>query len=219
MTNSRETPPMPALPNDERGAVPGDVSIFNENRDEENGDGISMLSNSNESGVVNLNTDGGGSVVTTLTTRQLLDKESKMTRSQINSYLIGLYQTLQPEKYNSETLSTISSLVRNNVVRKVKFIDHEHVSGLSREAIEDSRKYPSFWKPDLTIQNSIQNDIMNEFPMLKKATLQKKVEAWMGMREKVREAIRGHRNQVNTAIQCSIVAGKYCYDDFKKYFP
>ena len=117
MTNSRETPPMPALPNDERGAVPGDVSIFNENRDEENGDGISMLSNSNESGVVNLNTDGGGSVVTTLTTRELLDKESKMTRSQINSYLIGLYQTLQPEKYNSETLSTISSLVRNNVVR------------------------------------------------------------------------------------------------------
>ena len=53
---------------------------------------------------------------------------------------------------------------------------------------------------------------------LKKVTLQKKVEAWMGMREKAREAIHGHRNQVNTAIQGSIVTGKYCYNDFKKIF-
>ena len=60
---------------------------------------------------------------------------------------------------------------------------------------------------------------MNEFPILKKATLHKKVQAWMGMREKVREAIRGHRNQVNTAMQNSIVTGKnFCEGTINNYF-
>ena len=57
---------------------------------------------------------------------------------------------------------------------------------------------------------------MNEFPLLKKATLHKKVQAWMGMREKVREEIHGHRNQVKTSIQNSIVMGKnFCEDMIK----
>ena len=205
MNDRRDTPTMPELPRED-GNPPGDVSIFE--RDEGDSiDGVSMLSNGNENSGINLNT-GGGSVVTTTSTREILNRESKMTKNEIDNYLIQLYQTLSAENYNNETLSTISSIVRNNVVRKVKFIDNEQTSGLTREAIEESRRYPSFWKPDLTLQQSIQNDIMNQFPALKKATLHKKVQAWMGMREKVREAIRGHRNQVHTAIQSSIVSGK-----------
>ena len=193
MSEGRRTPPMPELP------------IHRQN--EECGDGISMMSNGNDSESLNLQT-GGGSIVTTVSTQELLDKESKMNKNEIDAYLINLYQTLEAEKYNMETLSTVSGIVRNNIVRKVKFIDNEQTTGLSREAVEESRKYPSFWKPDLSLQKSIQNDIMNEFPLLRKATLHKKVQAWMGMREKVKEAIRGHRNHVNTAIQNSIVTGK-----------
>lgn len=83
-----------------------------------------------------------------------------------------------------------------------------HTSGLSKDAIEETRKYPSFWKPDLTISQSMYNDILSEFPQLKRATLSTKVAAWMGMREKVKQSVRGHRNAVQTSIQNNIVAGK-----------
>ena len=60
----------------------------------------------------------------------------------------------------------------------------------------------------MTTGQSMYSDIMSEFPQLKRATLATKVAAWMGMREKVRQAVRGHRNAVQTSIQNSIVAGK-----------
>ena len=124
-------------------------------------------------------------------------------------YLIGLYDICSPVDYNKETLDTLGSIVRNKLVRNVKFIENEHTSGLSKEGIVKARSYPSFWKPDLTKKRSLQNDIFKEFPALSDATLYEKVEAWMGMRDKVLHAIRSHQNATQTAIQMSIVEGKY----------
>ena len=168
--------------------VPEDVT--GATGDDDNHSRISMLSSSDSSGVnlrygqQNNNTTSITSVVSTNSINELFEKEAKFTKEEKDTYLIELYNKSTPTKYNSETLSNVSTIVRNSVVKKVKFIDNEHTSGLSKEAIEETRKYPSFWKPDLTITQSMFNDILSEFPQLKKATLSTKVSAWMGMREK-----------------------------------
>ena len=186
-------------------------------REDDNHSRISMLSSSDSSGV-NLRygvqrhktttSNTSTSVVSTNSINELLEKEAAFSKEEMDTYLIELYNTVTPTKYNNETLSNISTIVRNSVVKKIKFIDNEHTSGLSKDAIEETRKYPSFWKPDLTISQSMYNDILSEFPQLKRATLSTKVAAWMGMREKVKQSVRGHRNAVQTSIQNNIVAGK-----------
>ena len=185
--------------------------------DDDNHSRISMLSSSDSSGV-NLRygvqrhktttSNTSTSVVSTNSINELLEKEAAFSKEEMDTYLIELYNTVTPTKYNNETLSNISTIVRSSVVKKIKFIDNEHTSGLSKDAIEETRKYPSFWKPDLTISQSMYNDILSEFPQLKRATLSTKVAAWMGMREKVKQSVRGHRNAVQTSIQNNIVAGK-----------
>ena len=137
----------------------------------------------------------------------LLSEESNMTTEQKKRYMINLYQTVSPTQYNNETLSTVATIVRTDIVRKVKFIGIEHTNGLSREAVEETRRYPSFWRPDVTEEISLQHDIFKEFPDLQNGSIRSRVKAWMGMREKVRLVIRSHRNTVQTAIQQNIVEG------------
>ena len=129
------------------------------------------------------------------------------------SYMIQLYQRQKPLNIGKETLDNIKRIVRNNVVRNVKFISHENTSGLSKTAAEGQKKFPSFWQPNLLTKKSIQQDIFNEFPEYEYATLTTKVRAWLGMRDKVFEAIRGHRNATQTAIQKSVVEGKPLRND------
>ena len=133
-----------------------------------------------------------------------------MTIEEKRQKLILWYNTNQPLKLNKETLDSVGRFVRKNIVRNIKFIDNEQTSGLSKEAIDNIRKFPSFWKPDLTTERSIQNDIFNGFPEFSNTTLMKKVSIWMGIREKVIHSIRCHRNTTQTAIQTSVVEGKYC---------
>ena len=141
--------------------------------------------------------------------KELLELESKMGEIERRNYIISLYENKRKRVFNIETLNTISSIVRNNVVKKVKFIDNEQTSGMSKEAKEETKNFPSFWKPDLSSTRSLQNDIFHEFPELSSGTLDTKVRAWMGMRDKVRNAIQGHRNVVHTAIQTDIVEGMF----------
>lgn len=204
----------------------GTALSLRQNNDDENSK-ISQMSNSDTSGVhlrtkssmlsndtdsclsptVTINTSTTNNV-TTASIADVLLKESRLTTSERHAYMIELYNTVQPTQYNPETLTNISTIVRNIVVKKVKFIDNEHTAGLSKEAIEATKNYPSFWKPDLSVERSMYSDIMREFPFLKNATLVTKVGAWMGMRNRVRQAIRGHRNAVQTSIQREIVLGK-----------
>ena len=86
---------------------------------------------------------------------------------------------------------------------------------MSKEAIDNIRRFPSFWRPDLTTERSIQNDIFNEFPEFSQATLFKKVRIWMGLREKVIQSICSHRNTTQTAIQTSIVGGELNVTKYK----
>ena len=123
------------------------------------------------------------------------------------NFLIHLYNNSNPRNLGKETLDDIGRIVRNIVVRNVKFIRDENNSGLTKEAIESLRKFPSFWKPDLTTEHSLQNDIFKQFPDLNNGSLESKVEYWLGMREKVLTSIRGHRNATQTSIQSSIVEG------------
>ena len=129
------------------------------------------------------------------------------THQQKRSYLIQLYDTVEAISFSKETLNNIATVVRTTVVRNVKFVQDENTCGLSKEAIEKIRKYPSFWKPDLTKERSLQMDIINEFPDMSNGTLYYKVQAWKGMREKVINAIRSHRNNSQTLIQNHIVSG------------
>ena len=69
------------------------------------------------------------------------------------------------------------------------------------------RRFPSFWKPDLTKEHSLQNDIFSQFPDIKNGLLESKVEYWLGMREKVLNSIRGHCNATQTSIQSCVVEG------------
>ena len=137
------------------------------------------------------------------------EESNLRTQNEIRNYLITLYDISVPIAFNAETLNTIGTIVRNKVVRNVKFVLHEHTSGLSREGIERSRNYPSFWKPDLTNNRSIQSDIFSEFPDMADATLQYQVQAWIGMRDKVLQSIRSHRSTTQSSIQVSIVNGKF----------
>ena len=135
-----------------------------------------------------------------------------LTHDQKRSYLIQLYDSVEATRFSKETLSNIATIVRTKIVRNVKFIQDENTCGLSKDAIEKIRRYPSYWKPDLTKEASLQMDIFNEFPEMTNGTLYYKVQAWKGMREKVIHSIRAHRNATQTQIQSSILSGKsYLY--------
>ena len=150
-----------------------------------------------------------GDGISTNDYNRIMEVESQLsTQEQKRSYLIRLYDTVEQIPLSRETLNNISTVVRTTIVRNVKFVQDENTSGLSKEAIEKVRKFPSFWKPDLTKERSLQMDIFNEFPDLSNGTLYYKVQAWKGMREKVINSIRGHRNNTHTSIQNSIVSGK-----------
>ena len=143
----------------------------------------------------------------------IVDIERKLlSHDEKRSYLIQLYDSVEARSFSKETLSNIGTIVRTKIVRNVKFIQDENTCGLSKEAIEKIRKYPSYWKPDLTKETSLQMDIFNEFPDMTNGTLYDKVQAWKGMREKVIHSIRAHRNATQTQIQSSILSGKsYLY--------
>ena len=144
---------------------------------------------------------------------RITEIESQLsTHDQKRSYMIQLYDTVEAIIFSKETLSSIASVVRTTVVRNVKFVQDENTCGLSKDTIEKIRRYPSFWKPDLTKERSLQMDIINEFPDMSNGTLYNKVQAWKGMREKVIHSIRAHRNATQTQIQSSILSGKsYLY--------
>ena len=122
--------------------------------------------------------------------------------------LVQLYNYVKPMNILKETMETIGRIVRYHVVRNVKFIPDEHTTGLSRDAINAVRKFPSFWNPDLTIKKSIQWEIFNKIEEYEKGTMLKQVRSWLGMRENVLQYIRNHRNVTNTNIQRSVVEGK-----------
>ena len=101
--------------------------------------------------------------------------ESQMSDREKREYMIKLYSTLKCEQLNKETLDDIGKVVRTKIVRKIKFIPDEHTSGLTKSAIKNSRKFPSFWQPDLTISHSLQNNCFENFPTVSNGTLRKKV--------------------------------------------
>lgn len=136
-----------------------------------------------------------------------MEEENAMDRDSKRRLLIQVYQTCEPFPYNRETLTSIGKTVRRVIVRKVKFIENEHTSGMTKEMIENTRKFPSFWQPDLTCTNTIQSDLFEEREELRNATLKVKAIAWMGMRTKVMSSIRQHRSAVCTSIQSEMLDG------------
>ena len=133
--------------------------------------------------------------------------ESTMTDEDKRIYLMGIYSGQMGDYLTKETLNEIGKHVRTQVVRKIKFIPFETISGLTKEAIENTRKFPSFWQPDLTVQNTVQNDIFALYPTLANGDLRTKAFAWMGMRQKVIESIRMHQNNTKNTIQKNVVEG------------
>ena len=131
-----------------------------------------------------------------------------MTDAEKRTYMIKLYNTLKFKGMSKEMLNDVGKQVRTNIVRHIKFVPDEHTSGLTRGAIENSRKFPSFWQPDLTIENSLQNDCFDMFTHIATGTLKKKVQAWIDMRSEVVKSIRMHRNNTRNAVQKSVVEGK-----------
>jgi hypothetical protein len=123
--------------------------------------------------------------------------------------LVQIYNTGEPWLLNKETLNNIGKYVRNVIVKKIKFIEGENTTGLSKEAAERTKRFPSFWQPDLTKLNSVQRDIFREYPEFDKQSLEVQARAWMGMRTKVKKEIRAHRNNVQSHIQRGIIAGKF----------
>ena len=95
--------------------------------DDDNHSRISMLSSSDSSGV-NLRygvqrhktttSNTSTSVVSTNSINELLEKEAAFSKEEMDTYLIELYNTVTPTKYNNETLSNVSTIVRNSVVKK-----------------------------------------------------------------------------------------------------
>ena len=154
-----------------------------------------------------------GQLVSNLTSESIIiSSEQQMDLDTQRRHLIETYQTCEPYPYNKETLASIGKIVRQVLVKKVKFIEHEHTSGMSRQMIDKTRIFPSFWQPDLTQQNNIQSDLFREFEELQRSSLKTKAIAWMGMRRKVLKSIREHRNTVCTAIQQDMIAGKYYFN-------
>ena len=159
-----------------------------------------------------LHQQNSGRLVSNLTSESIMiSSEQQMDLDTQRRHLIETYQTCEPYPYNKETLASIGKIVRQVLVKKVKFIEHEHTSGMSRQMIDKTRIFPSFWQPDLTQQNNIQSDLFREFEELQRSSLKTKAIAWMGMRRKVLKSIREHRNTVCTAIQQDMIAGKYYF--------
>ena len=126
--------------------------------------------------------------------------------------MIKLYNNTKCETLPKEYLEDVAKQVRKHIVRNIKFVPDEHTSGLTRGAIENSRRFPSFWQADLTIENSLQNDCFDMFTNIANGSLKKKVQAWIDMRMEVVKSIRMHRNNTRNAVQKSIVEGTYLYD-------
>ena len=72
------------------------------------------------------------------------------TPDQTQIYLVDLYKKLSPRKHTKEIIDKIGRLIQKSIVRNITFIDNENTCGLSKEAINKTCNYPSFWKPDLT---------------------------------------------------------------------
>ena len=138
---------------------------------------------------------------------ELIEKEKLMDVDAKRRLLIHYYQTCEPSCYNKETLAFIGKTVKRVIVRKVKFIQNEHTCGMTKKMVETTRKFPSFWQPDLTNSNTIQADLFREMEDLSESSLRTKVMAWMGMRSKVMSSIRQHRGVVSTAIQSDVLDG------------
>ena len=138
-------------------------------------------------------------------------EQSLITDDERRLYLITLYDSIPAREFSKETLSGIGTHVRNHIVKNIKFIDNENTCGLSKSAIDRIRKFPSYWKPDLTRHQSLQVDIFKEFPDMINGTLYDKVQSWKGIRDKVLKLIRGHRNASQTSIQHSVLEGELSY--------
>ena len=124
-------------------------------------------------------------------------------------YLMSLYDNIPPKEINKETMDLIGKFVRQNIVRNIKFVQNENICGLSQGAIDGTKTFPSYWKPDLTQEQSLQMDIFKEFPDIDNGTLYDKVQVWKKINNMVLKWIRQHRNSSQTAIQSCVVEGKY----------
>ena len=138
----------------------------------------------------------------------LREDEVTMNEDQKKDLLIRSYAILSPKVFNQESLNTIRLIVNREIVSSVKFVRHEHVDGKSKKLKDITKQFPSFWQPDLRVQRSMYNDILNSVGNLNDASFQQKAMYWMGIRDKVLETIRSHRSNTLTKLKRDIVEGK-----------
>lgn len=176
-------------------------------RTEQNDENQSDLSNvSSRAGRMSSSSSGSRASLPSLAELSVED-ENSLSDDQKRVLLINYYQTLAPCQFNKETLDDIGNKVRRLIVQKVKFISNENTCGLSREGIEKTKQFPSFWQQDLRLEKGIAYDLFQEFPDLKEAGMKDKAAAWMGMRQKVKDCIRAYRTTTQTSMQEEVVNG------------
>ena len=121
--------------------------------------------------------------------------------------MIKSYTKLKPMKFSKDSLRTVRDTVNTYIVPKVKFITGEHTDHMSREQKETVKRYPSFWKPDLMKENTLQSDLLSKL-CAENMCLQEKVRYWMGICHKVLDTIRTHISSTSQRIYLEVVPRK-----------
>ena len=121
--------------------------------------------------------------------------------------MIKSYAKLKPMKFSKYSLRNVRDTVNNYIVPKVKFITGEHTDNISREQKETVKRYPSFWKPGLIKENTLQSDLLSKL-CAEDMFLQAKVRYWMGICHKVLDTIRTYTSSTSQRISLEAVKRK-----------
>ena len=137
------------------------------------------------------------------------EKEKDLTLEEKRNLLQSAYKLLQPTKFSNEQLRTISDIVNEHIIHRVKFVENEFLRLKTKEEKEAVKKFPSFWQPDLVgSKNNIAKDVLARLPHLKDKSILAWAATWMGISKTVLDKIRYSRNSLHNYLKQSVMNGE-----------
>lgn len=147
------------------------------------------------------------------------NQERNLNDDEKRRLLLSAYKLIQPMQFTNDQLKSISDIVNNHVVSKVKFVPNEFLRLKTKEEKRQVQKFPSFWEPDLIGEKkNIAKDVLSKIPELKGKSIIVWAATWMGISKKVLEKIRYNRNSLHNYLKPVVLNGTcqmtFCVDDY-----
>ena len=121
---------------------------------------------------------------------------SEIAREQIKMKLLEKYSSgKKTSMYDKKVLSTISRVVREELLPVMKFI-------------ESKKSYASFEQPDFSDPHHYIHRVFNKLGAMKNTSVLKKADIWMTYRSDIRLVFGLHRSNLTTQMKKVFVKGK-----------